>query len=381
MGIEPETPGFEGNKEHIYKIEAKGKASEKEPGIFSYFIAAREINASDIYFSVDECPVMKLHGKFHKLLESPAYRAEEVQRLIYEILTPKQIDWFEHNYDIELVYLHDLTGSIRINIYHTHKGMAAACRLIPIHIPTFKELGPEGALKNIASMDDGFVLITGEARSGKSTTLASIIEYINIYKKKCIITIEDMIEFHHYNQSSLIDQRQVGLHTRDVQSAINSAVRSKADVIVITDLMCSSDCLSMVLNAAEAGTLVIGVLRTFSGSGEAIYRMLNFFSEQMQPFIRYQLSRVLRAIVWQHLLPLKDHKGSVPAMEILVNTKKIAELIRTNQLDKINREVMKGSHVGMQTMEQSFELLKKVHEFEEGVSLAFRYGKYLLALL
>ena len=366
--------------EFIYKIEALKKPKEDVPEIINYLIAAREINASDIYFSVDECPVLKRNSKFHKLLESPFYRAEEVKRLIYDILKKDEIKKFEKDLDLELVYVSDLTGSIRINLYHSQEGIGAACRLIPREIPTFKDLGPTDSLEKVASLNDGFVIITGEARSGKSTTLASIIEHININKKKFIISIEDIIEFHHNNQSSLIDQRQVGIHTKDFAAAINAAIRSKADVIVLTDIR-NREALDLAMNAAESGTLVIGVMRTFGGSGEAIYRMLNFYTDEYQKYARYQLSRVLRSIIWQHLLPLKNYEGTVPAMEILHNTKKISELIRTNQLDKINREVGKGGALGMQTMEQSFEFLKTIHQLEESVSLAFKYGKYLLALL
>ncbi|MEO5360962.1 MAG: Flp pilus assembly complex ATPase component TadA [Nitrospirota bacterium] len=368
------------SEDFIYKIEAAKKPKDDAPGIVNYFIAAREINASDIYFSVDECPVLKRHGKFYKLLESPFYRREELKQLVYGILNKTQIQQFEKRLDMELMYVSDYTGSIRINLYHAQDGIGAACRIIPREIPELHDIGPKESLEKIAELDDGLVLITGEARSGKSTTLASIVEHININKKKFIVTIEDIIEFHHSNQSSLIEQRQVGVHTLEFSNAINAAIRSKADVIILTDVQCK-DALTLAMNAAEAGTLVIAVMRTFGGSGEAIFRMLNYYSEGEQRYARYQLSRVLRSIIWQHLLPLKGFKGTVPAMEILHNTKKISELIRTNQLEKINKEVGKGSAFGMQTMEQSFEFLKTVHELEENVSLAFRYGKYLLALL
>ncbi|KWT78267.1 type IV pilus twitching motility protein PilT [Candidatus Magnetominusculus xianensis] len=367
-------------EDFIYKIEATKKPKADAPEIVNYFIAAREINASDIYFSVDECPVLKRHGKFYKLLESPFYRSEELKQLVYGILNKSQIQQFEKRLDMELMYVSDYTGSIRINLYHAQDGIGAACRIIPRKIPELHDIGPKESLEKIAELDDGLVLITGEARSGKSTTLASIVEHININKKKFIVTIEDIIEFHHANQSSLIEQRQVGVHTLEFSNAINAAIRSKADVIILTDVQCK-DAINLAMNAAEAGTLVIAVMRTFGGSGEAIFRMLNYYSEGEQRYARYQLSRVLRSIIWQHLLPLKDFKGTVPAMEILHNTKKISELIRTNQLEKINKEVGKGSAFGMQTMEQSFDFLKTVHELEENVSLAFRYGKYLLALL
>src|SRR5271157_4517183 len=199
MDDDPNKSAEEQQDEFIYKIEALKKPKEDVPEIINYLIAAREINASDIYFSVDECPVLKRNSKFHKLLESPFYRAEEVKRLIYDILKKDEIKKFEKDLDLELVYVSDLTGSIRINLYHSQEGIGAACRLIPREIPTFKDLGPTDSLEKIASLNDGFVIITGEARSGKSTTLASIIEHININKKKFIITIEDIIEFHHNN--------------------------------------------------------------------------------------------------------------------------------------------------------------------------------------
>ncbi|WP_420265201.1 type IV pilus twitching motility protein PilT [Candidatus Magnetominusculus dajiuhuensis] len=367
-------------EEFIHKIEAINKPRADVPEIVNYLIAAREINASDIYFSVDECPVLKRHGKFHKLLESPFYRQEELKRLVYGILDKGEIQRFEKQLDMELMYVSDETGSIRINLYHSQEGIGAACRIIPRKIPELQDLGPKESLEKIADLEEGFVLITGEARSGKSTTLAAIIEHININKKKVIITIEDLIEYYHANQSSLIDQRQVGYHTLNFTTAINTAIRSKADVIVLTDIK-SKDEMSLAMNAADAGILVIAVMRTFGGSGEAIYRMLNFYNESEQKFASYQLSRVLRTIIWQQLLPLKDFVGTVPAMEILHNTKKISELIRTNQLEKIYKEVGKNRALGMQTMEQSFEFLQTVHEIEGNVSLAFKYGKFLLALL
>ncbi|MCG6552018.1 MAG: Flp pilus assembly complex ATPase component TadA [Candidatus Magnetominusculus sp. LBB02] len=366
--------------EYIYKVESLTRPKKDLPEIVNYLMAARDMSASDIYFSVDECPVLKRHGKFYKLLEHPFYRQDELKRMLYEILDKSQIMRFEKQLDMELLYVSDDTGSVRINLYHAQDGIGAACRIIPRNIPQLQELGPKESLEKIADLEEGFVLITGEARSGKSTTLAAIIEHININKKKIIVTIEDIIEFQHSNQSSVVDQRQLGVHTLSYANAINAAMRSKADVIILSDIE-GKDELNLAMNAADAGILVIAVMRTFGGTGEAIYRMLNFYNESDQKFARYQLSRVLRTFIWQHLLPLKDYEGTVPAMEIMHNTKKISELIRTNQLDKIYKEVGKNRALGMQTMEQSFEFLQTIHEIESNVSLAFKYGKFLLALL
>ena len=324
-----------------------GKSGTK---IEALFILARQKKASDIYLTAGEHPVLKVHGKLERLTKYPVIKSGYIEDQFNSILTTGQQQAFENRMELELTYITEAAGNIQIILYATEDGIGAACRLIPAKIPSFKAIGSVDSLKTIASFDRGLVLITGKSNSAKVTTIASIIDYINTHSKKSIVTIEDPIRFDHKSRSSLIFQREVGLHARDYASGIRTAMRSDMDVIFFTEID-GPESLTMAMNAAESH-LVLTTSISFGGAGWAIRKLFDFFPDDRQEYVQTHLSRVLRALIWQHLVPMEGHKGTKTAMEIMFNNEKIAAFIQNNELHKVHGEIQKGSE-GMQTIHSS----------------------------
>ncbi|MCP4575983.1 MAG: Flp pilus assembly complex ATPase component [Deltaproteobacteria bacterium] len=331
-----------------------GKSGSK---IEALFVLARQEKASDLYLSADNHPVLKVHGKLKKLMEYPVIKAKKVEDLFYSVLTPMQQQDFENRMEMELTYETEAAGHIQIILYLTDEGIGAACRLIPTRIPSFKEIGSVGPLEKIAAIDRGLVLITGKANSAKAITVASIIDHINTHFQKGIVTIEDPIRFAYKSKSSLIFQREIGPHAKDYAGGIRTAMRSDMDVIFFTEID-GPETLTMAMNAAESH-LVLTSSISFGGSEWAIRKLFDFFPEDRQAYVRTHLSRVLKALIWQHLVPVDDHTDTETAMEIMFTNEKIAAMIQNNQLHKVRGEIRKGAG-GMQTMESSLSKIENV---------------------
>ncbi len=331
-----------------------GKSGSK---IDALFVLARQEKASDLYLAAGNHPVLKVHGKLKKLTEYPIIKAKRIEDLFYSVLTPKQQQDFENRMEIELTYETKGAGNIQIIMVLTDEGIGAACRLIPTRIPSFKDMGPVDPLEKIAALDRGLVLITGKANSGKAITIASIIDHINTHLQKGIVTIEDPIRFAYKSKSSLIFQREIGLHAKDYAGGIRTAMRSDMDVILFTEID-GPETLTMAMNAAESH-LVLTSSISFGGSEWAIRKLFDFFPEDRQAYVRTHLSRVLKALIWQHLVPVEDHTGTETAMEIMFTNEKIAEMIQNNQLHKVRGEIQKGAG-GMQTMDSSLSKIEHV---------------------
>jgi twitching motility protein PilT len=331
-----------------------GKSGTK---IEALFVLARQKKASDIYLTAGEHPVLRVHGRLERLAKYPVIKSSYLEDLFNSVLTTKQQQDFESRMELELTYITEAAGNIQIILYATEDGIGAACRLIPTKIPSFKKLGAVDSLKRIVSFDRGLILITGKSNSSKATTIASIIDYINTHLKKSIVTIEDPIRFAHKSKSSLIFQREIGLHARDYASGIRTAMRSDMDVIFFTEID-GPESLTMAMNAAESH-LVLTTSISFGGTGWAIRKLFDFFPDDRQEYVQTHLSRVLRALIWQHLIPLEGHTGTKIAMEIMFNNEKIAEFIQKNQLHKVHGEIQKGSE-GMQTIHSSVSRMEGV---------------------
>jgi len=331
-----------------------GKSGSK---IEALFVLARQKKASDIYLTADNHPVLKIHGQLKKLTEYPIIKARRIKDLFNSVLTPKQQQDFENRMEIELTFKTKGAGNIQIIMYLTDEGLGAACRLIPTRIPSFKDIGPVDPLEKIADLDRGLVLITGKANSAKAITMASIIDYINTHLQKGIVTIEDPIRFAYKSKSSLIFQREIGLHAQDYVGGIRTAMRSDMDVIFFTEID-GPETLTMAMNAAESH-LVLTSSISFGGSEWAIRKLFDFFPEDRQAYVRTHLSRVLKALIWQHLVPVEDHTGTETAMEIMFTNEKIAAMIQNNQLHKVRGEIEKGAG-GMQTMNSSLSKIENV---------------------
>jgi len=331
-----------------------GKSGSK---IDALFVLARQEKASDLYLAANNHPVLKVHGKLKKLTEYPIIKAKRIEELFYSVLTPKQQQDFENRMEIELTYETKGAGNIQIVMYLTDEGIGAACRLIPTRIPSFKDIGPVDPLEKISALDRGLVLITGKANSAKAITMASIIDHINTHLPKGIVTIENPIRFAYKSKSSLIFQREIGLHAKDYAGGIRTAMQSDMDVISFTEID-GPETLTMAMNAAESH-LVLTSSISFGGSEWAIRKLFNFFPEDRQAYVRTHLSRVLKALIWQHLVPVEDHTDTETAMEIMFTNEKIAAMIQNNQLHKVRGEIRKGAG-GMQTMNSSLSKIEHV---------------------
>jgi twitching motility protein PilT len=319
---------------------------------------ARKKRALDVYLAAGNHPVIKGHGRFGQLSQLPVLAQTDVERLVHPVLTSQQRKDVDGQLNLELMYRSQAAGNTRIVLSATHEGLTAACRLLPAKPPSFKKMGPEDALKKIAAFERGLILIAGESNSGKTTTMAAVVDYINTHFHKTILTVENPLQFTHRSKSSLVIQREIGVSAHDYVGSIRTAMRSDMDVLCLDELDFEPDTVDLMLDAAESH-LVVATHRSFGGAGWQIRRIFNVFSDDQQDFVQTQLARVLRASIWQHLVPLKDGTDSKIAMEIMLSTEKIASLIRHNELHKIHAEIGAGGESGMQTIGESIEKLGK----------------------
>ena len=275
--------------------------------------------------------------------------------LVYEILSEDQRQRFEENLELDCSYEVKDCGRFRCNIFMQRLGIGAVFRHIPQDIKTMKELNSPPILKTLLKEKKGLVLVTGPTGSGKSTTLAAMIDYLNENHQGHILTIEDPIEFVHQNKKSLINQREVGSHTKSFKLALKAALREDPDIILVGELR-DLDTISLAMTAAETGHLVFGTLHTMSAP-KTVDRIIDSFPEEQQSQIRAMLSESLKAVVSQILLKTADQKGRVAAHEIMINNSAIQNLIREGKTFQIKSTMQTSSGIGMQTLQTSVERL------------------------
>lgn len=313
-----------------------------------------EKGASDLHLAAGSPPCLRLHGEMHKL-EFKALSNEEVQALIFEILSEKQKKNFIENWELDLAYNLPSVGRFRCNIFMQRKGMGAVFRVIPEKIKTAEELGLPPEIMELIKVHKGLICVTGPTGSGKSTTLAALINYINQNENAHILTIEDPIEFVHPNLQSLVNQREVGGHTKSFANALKAALREDPDIILVGEMR-DLETIQLALTAAETGHLVFGTLHT-NNAHKTIDRIIDVFPETKQAQIRVMLSESLRGVVAQALLPKADGKGRVAAIEIMVNSKSVANLIREGKTFQIPSAMQTGRNQGMITYESAIDAL------------------------
>lgn len=309
-------------------------------------------NASDLHIASGAPPYLRLHGNMVPM----NYRDlsnQDVQSLIFEILTEKQKKSFVEKWELDMAYMVSGVGRFRCNIFMQRKGLAAVFRIIPEKIKTPQELNLPPAILDLINCDKGLVLVTGPTGSGKSTTLASLIHHINCTRDAHIITVEDPIEFVHQNIKSLINQREVGTHTKSFANALKSALREDPDILLVGELR-DLETISLALTAAETGHLVFGTLHTNSAA-KTIDRIIDVFPEGQQDQIRAMLSESLRGVVAQTLFARRDGMGRTAAYEILRGTRSIANLIRENKIHQIPSMMQTGQKFGMVLFEKYVE--------------------------
>ena len=315
-------------------------------------IEAKEKDASDLHLNVGIPPVLRIDGKLTRL-DLPELTSEITHEMIYSILSEKQKAGFEKFGEYDLSYELINISRFRVNIFKHRRGEGAAFRLIPEKIKNLSELGLPSILSDFTEKDRGLVLVTGPTGSGKSTTLAALIDIINKKRQDNIITIEDPIEFIHSHKNCLVSQREIGSHTTSFASALRNALREDPDVILVGEMR-DLETISMALTAAETGHLVFSTLHTISAS-ETIERVIDVFPPHQQNQVRMQLAGSLLGVIAQTLLPVLDGKGRVPALEIMVANPAIKNLIREGKAYQISSTIQISKKDGMQSLDQSLK--------------------------
>jgi twitching motility protein PilT len=317
-------------------------------------IQTKERGASDLHLSAGSKPLMRLHGELTPIDNEPLSK-DAVHRMVYEILNDDQRRQFEESRDLDFaIELGDI-ARFRVNVFNQRNGEGAVFRVIPTQLRTLQELGMPEVIQALAARENGLVLVTGPTGSGKSTTLAAMIDLINSTTRKHIITLEDPIEFVHRSKTSLVNQREIGPHTKSFASALRAALREDPDVILVGEMR-DLETISLALTAAETGHLVFGTLHTKSAP-KTIDRVIDAFPPGQQQQIRVQLAEALQGVVSQLLLPTKDKKGRVAALEIMVATVAIRNLIREAKTHQMPSAIQTGTQLGMQSLEQALKTL------------------------
>ncbi|QDK47237.1 type IV pilus twitching motility protein PilT [Bdellovibrio sp. HCB185ZH] len=311
-----------------------------------------EQGASDLHITSGAAPYLRLHGNMVPL----NYRElsnQDVQGLIFEILSEKQKKAFVEKWELDFAYTLPGIGRFRCNVFMQRKGLGAVMRIIPEKIKTAQELGVPPAVLDMIDCDRGLILVTGPTGSGKSTTLAAMIHQINLTREAHIITVEDPIEFVHPNIKSLVNQREVGSHTKTFANALKAALREDPDILLVGELR-DLETIGLALTAAETGHIVFGTLHTNSAA-KTIDRIIDVFPAGQQAQIRTMLAESLRGVVAQTLFSRADGQGRVAAYEIMRNTKAISNLIREGKIHQVASAMQTGSSQGMILFEKYIE--------------------------
>jgi twitching motility protein PilT len=316
-------------------------------------------DGSDLHFMAGDPPRIRQYGKLAPL-RTERLGTDFVREAIYEIMPRKALDRLETRDGTDFAYTLGNIARFRVNVLRQLNGMGAVFRAIPSKAQTLDQLNMPDAVRNLAKVSHGLILVTGKTGSGKSTTLAAMIDDINARLKGHILTIEDPIEFVHPRRNCLISQREIGAHATSFASALLSALREDPDVILVVELR-DLETISTAITAAEMGIVVMATLHT-NGAAATVDRMVNAFPADKQNHVRTMLSTSLRGVVSQQLIPRKGMPGRVAALEVLVNTPAAANLIRQGKIDQLETTMQSGAAAGMRTMDAAIEQL-----YDQGV--------------
>ncbi|NOT33915.1 MAG: type IV pilus twitching motility protein PilT, partial [Candidatus Eisenbacteria bacterium] len=311
---------------------------------------ARNQGASDVHVSAGMPPLLRIRGQMTPLQMEPL-DPEATHAALFDILNDEQKRRYEESRDLDFAFEIPGVSRFRANLFVQERGEGAVFRVVPNTIKSLEELGLPKVLKDLADKERGLVLVTGPTGSGKSTTLAAMVDYVNQSRRGHIITIEDPIEFVHASKKCLVNQREVGPHTRSFGAALRAALREDPDVILVGELR-DLETTQLAISAAETGHLVFATLHTNSAS-KTIDRMIDIFPANQQAQVRTMLSESIEGVVAQSLLPTKDGKGRVAALEILVAVPALRNLIREDKTMQILSVIQTGAQHGMQSLDQS----------------------------
>ena len=313
---------------------------------------AVELGASDVHLKVGKPPILRRDGAVGPLDGVPPLTDADLEAVLYKIteITPPKRDVFNASGDLDIAYQDEDLPRFRVNAFRQRGATSFAFRVIPKNIPTFEQLSLPKGVRRLADEHRGLVLVTGATGSGKTTTLAAMIDYMNRTRKQHIVTIEDPIEILHPDHSCIVNQREVGLDTHDFSQALRRALRQDPDIILIGELR-DGETAQTALQAAESGHLVLSTMHTVDAA-ETIGRMVEFFPGVKQPMIRSIMAGVLQGVISQRLLP-RIGGGRVAAVEVMVTNTRIADLIRDNEAEGIPDAIAEGQFFDMQTFTQA----------------------------
>ncbi|HJS74273.1 MAG TPA: type IV pilus twitching motility protein PilT [Vicinamibacteria bacterium] len=316
-----------------------------------------ESGASDLHLSSGSCPVLRVHGEIQFLRDRGTLSSDEIRRLVDSILTEETRSVFEEKRDADCAYEIPGVSRFRVNVFEDRHGIGTVCRTIPVSIMTAEQLGLPQAVLDLCFLNKGLVLVTGPTGSGKTTTLAAMVDYINKKRTDHIITIEDPIEFVHGNQNCLVNQRQVGKHTKSFKAALRAALREDPDIVMVGEMR-DLETVSIAIETAETGHLVFGTLHTNTAVA-TVDRIIDQFPPDQQAQIRVMLADSLKGVVAQ-VLCKKKGGGRVAALEVLIGTSALASLIREGKTFQIPSIMQTSKKQGMTTMNDAlFALVKQ----------------------
>jgi len=325
--------------------------------------------ASDLHISAGEPPMVRIYGEI-KRIEVPPLTREELHVMLYDILNDYQRKKYEEMHELDFSLELKGVARFRVNAFRQQRGEGVVFRVIPSKILTLEQLGLPKNLREVCQNERGLVLVTGPTGCGKSTTLASMIDVINNSLKGHIITIEDPIEFLHESKKCLINQREIGAHTLTFANALRSALREDPDIILVGEMR-DLETISLALTAAETGHLVFSTLHT-SGAAKTVDRIIDVFPGEQQGQIRAQFAESIQAIISQILLKRRDGRGLIPALEIMIGTPAIRNLIREAKVAQLPSAIQTGQKFGMKSLDQSLKDLvsRNIVKKEECLYLA-----------
>jgi twitching motility protein PilT len=344
--------------EASYTRAALEEESDFEAGLLTdLLIEMLEKGASDLHVTAGARPTIRVHGSLVPLEERPLLTPPGIQRMLYAVLTQRQREKFEEELELDFAYAVPGKARFRVNLYKQRDAVGAAFRLIPYEIKPLEDLGIPPVIGNFAMLSRGFVLVTGPTGSGKSTTLASLVDLANRNRRDHIVTVEDPIEFLHRHKSCLVNQREVGEDTWSFQNALKHVLRQDPDIILVGEMR-DLETISVALTAAETGHLVFATLHT-QDAAQTIDRVIDVFPPHQQQQIRVQLAGALQGVVCQTLCKTSDGRGRAVATEVLVATPAVRNLIREGKTHQIYSALQAGAKHGMHTMDQHLADLVK----------------------
>ena len=330
---------------------------------------AAELRASDIFLKEKSPPAIRLHGRI-QITDFPPLTADQVQQIAYSLMTPQQIARFEQRNELDLAFTLEGVSRFRGNVYRQRGSVALVLRLIPLVMPHLDDLGMPPVLKELPKQRQGLILVTGPTGSGKSTTLAALIDHINTTRHGNIITIEDPIEYVFDDKNCVVYQREVGRDTRSFAAALRSVLRQSPDVIMIGEMR-DAETIAVAMTASEMGHLVLSSLHTTSAVA-TVDRIINMFPPHEKSQVRAQLAACLTGVISQRLVRRHNQPGRLPAVEVMINTPTVRKHIEEGNTGEIYAALREGRHFGMNTLNQSLERLYQARliSYEEAIANA-----------